>query len=131
MDSHTGVTWRCTEMVKVRNQRLFHMIGRYLSCLAIVALVLAGAHFSHAQGSDSEHVASHVHAVPHIHDAHGAHGSHDPSPHGDVHCGAQILALCADSPALVFNLKLPSAIAARPRAVPAEFSLEPPPPKTC
>ena len=118
-------------MVNVRNQRLFYTIGRCLTCLAMIALILAGGNFSHAQAQSLNHDADHVHAALHIVDDHGGHASDGPLPHGDVHCGAQILALCAESPELVFNLKPPAAIAIRLSIVLAESNLEPPPPKTC
>ncbi len=118
-------------MVNTRNQRLFYTIGRCLTCLAILALILAGGNYSHAQGQSADHDANHVHAALIADDVPSGDESDGQLPHGEVHCGAQILALYADTPELVFNLKPPAAIAIRLRIVPAEFNLEPPPPKTC
>lgn len=118
-------------MDNAKNQRLFYTIGRCLTCLAMIALILAGGNYSHAQGQSLDHDKNHVHAALHTDDDPSDHESDGLLSHGDVHCGAQILALCAESPDLVFNLKPPVAIVFRLSIVSAELNLEPPPPKTC
>lgn len=118
-------------MVNAKNQRLFCAIGRCLTCLAMLALILAGGNYSHAHAQSLVHDANHVHASLHTDDDSGSHESDGQLPHGEVHCGAQILALCAGTPELVFNLRPPAAIVIRLSIVSAELNLEPPPPKTC
>jgi len=120
-------------------------MGRWASVLAIVALVLAGGSFAHADelqapGTTHEHLApghghSHGHSHGNFHDHAGTEGVHDhlgSEPAGqsaELHCGAPILFLAA-TPAFVLP---PVAMPGSPRhpdhLTAQAGSLDPPPPR--
>jgi hypothetical protein len=97
--------------------------------LAMVALVLAGGNYSHAHDQSSDLDVNHVHSALDTDHIEGDHSTDAPLSQGDIHCGAQILALCSESPVLVFIRLPPAAVAKWLNIVPAELSLEPPPPR--
>ena len=98
-------------------------------CLAMVALVLAGSNYSHAHGRSADLDINHVHSASDTGHVEGDHSTDAPLSQGDIHCGAQILALCSESPGLVFTRQPAAAVAKWLNIVPAELSLEPPPPR--
>lgn len=99
--------------------------------LAMVALIFAGGNYSHAHGQSSDIGENHVHSASDTGHVEGDHSTDSALSQGDIHCGAQILALCSETPALVFAPQLRAPVVNWLDIVPAELSLEPPPPKTC
>ena len=118
-------------MVNTWSQRLYHTIGRCLTHLALIALILAGSNYSHAHQQSLDLDRIHVHGASNTDHVHHNTAPDDPVSQADIHCGAQILALCSEW--LGFDVTRKSTVAAAKwlDVVSVEFGLEPPPPKTC
>jgi hypothetical protein len=118
-----------TQLRKRRN-----LLGQLASFLAVLALAMSGSMFTHAADfTQHHHAADGLHANGASHQDHHHHSDapEEKSPQPQlVHCGANILALVADSANFVSTAGPIEPCAHTSHACASDLSTDPPPPRS-
>jgi hypothetical protein len=116
-----------TQLRKRRN-----LLGQLASFLAVLALVMSGSMFTHA--SDHHHHAAdglHANGASHQDHHHHSDAPEEKGPQSQlVHCGANILALVADSADFALTAGSSERCVHSSHACASDLSTDPPPPRS-